>query len=65
MIKNKLKEIRMKEYMEDNKAEFARKLNVEPHTYAKWENGESMPILSRALEIAQKLNRKVDDIWQL
>ena len=40
MIKNKLKEIRMKEYMIESKSEFARMLNVPVQTYIKWENEE-------------------------
>lgn len=63
MIKNKLKEIRMKEYMIESKSEFARILNVPVQTYIKWENEESSPNLDLAFTIAKKLNRTVIDIW--
>ena len=64
-VQNKLKEIRMKEYMMDSKTEFANMLNVELHTYIQWESGKSSPKLEKALEVAQKLNKKVEDIWHL
>lgn len=64
-VKNRLKDIRLKEYMIDSKTEFAKKLDVNVHTYIKWENGDSVPILYKALEIAKKLNKRVDDIWYL
>ncbi len=63
MVKNKLKEIRMKEYMIESKSEFARMLNVPVQTYIKWENEESSPNLDLAFTIAKKLNRTVIDIW--
>lgn len=63
MIKNKLKEIRMKEYMIESKSEFARMLDVPVQTYIKWENEESSPNLDLAFTIAKKLNRTVIDIW--
>lgn len=63
MLKNKLKEIRMKEYMIESKSEFARILNVPIQTYIKWENEESSPNLDLAFTIAKKLNRTVIDIW--
>ncbi|MBE6068856.1 MAG: helix-turn-helix domain-containing protein [Clostridium lundense] len=64
-VKNKLKEIRMKEYLIESKSEFARFLGVKEHAYIKWENEESAPAMELALQIAQKLNRKIDDIWYL
>lgn len=64
-IKNKLKEIRMQEYLIDSKSEFARQLGVEIHTYIKWEAGKSTPNLEKALEVSKKLNRKIDEIWYL
>ena len=63
MVKNKLREIRMKEYMIESKSEFARMLNVPVQTYIKWENEESSPNLDLAFTIAKKLNRTVIDIW--
>jgi len=64
-IKNRLKEIRMKEYMIESKSEFARFLGIKEHAYIKWENEESAPAMELALQVARKLNRKVDDIWYL
>ena len=63
MIKNRLKEIRMKEYMIESKSEFARMLEIPIHTYIKWENEESSPNLDLAFTIAKKLNRTITDIW--
>jgi putative transcriptional regulator len=63
MIKNNLKEIRMKEYAIDSKSEFARMLEVPVQTYIKWENGESSPNLNLALTIAKKLNKTIENIW--
>lgn len=63
MLKNKLKEIRMKEYGIDNKSEFARFLGIAIHTYIKWENGESSPNLDLAFTISKKMNKKLDEIW--
>ena len=64
MVKNKLKEIRMKEYMKAP-GEFAEYLDISIKTYSGWENGHSKPTLEKALEIANKLNRDVKDIWYL
>lgn len=64
-VKNNLKEIRMQEYLIDNKSEFARQLGVEIHTYIKWESGKSTPNLERALEVSKKLNRTIEEIWYL
>lgn len=62
MVKNKLKEIRMKEYMLDS-GEFAKFLGVPRSTYSQWENTSNNPTLTKAFEIATKLNRKLEDIW--
>lgn len=64
-VKNRLKEIRMREYMIQSKSEFARFLGVKEHAYIKWEKEEAAPNMELALIIAKKLNRKVDDIWYL
>lgn len=61
-VKNKLKEIRMREYMMEPK-EFADMLGINIKTYYPWELGSAIPSLKKCLEIAEKLNRKVDDIW--
>lgn len=59
-----LRDIRLLEHKQDNKSEFARFLGVEIHNYIKWENGITIPKLDTALEIAEKLNKHVDDIWK-
>lgn len=63
-LKNRLKEIRMREYMMSSK-EFAKKLDVPLSTYSNWELCVSKPKLEEAFEIATKLNKKVDEIWYL
>lgn len=62
MVKNKLKEIRMKEYMMDS-GEFAKMLGVPRSTYSQWENESNNPPLNKAFEVAKRLNRKLEDIW--
>jgi putative transcriptional regulator len=63
-VKNRLKEIRMKEYMMESK-EFAELLGENNTTYSNWELGVSKPTLEKSLHIAKKLNKKIDDIWYL
>jgi putative transcriptional regulator len=63
-VKCELRNIRILEYMMDSKTEFANMLGVDVHTYTKWENGGN-PTLINALEVAEKLNKKVEDIWCL
>lgn len=43
--------------------EFAQLLDVPLSTYSQWENGTNNPTLSKAFEIAKKLNRRLEDIW--
>lgn len=62
-IKNRLKEIRMKEYM-CSQTEFAKILRIDYRQYNRYENGIE-PKLSTALHIAKKLNMKVEDIFYL
>lgn len=64
MVKNRLKEIRMKEYMME-RAEFAKFIDVDIKTYYGLEAGKSTPSLKKALEISEKLNKNVNDIWYL
>jgi len=67
MVKNRLKEIRMREYMMAP-GKFAKYLNISIKTYSGWENGHSKPTLEGALIIANKLNKDVKDIkdiWYL
>ncbi|MEG0133424.1 MAG: helix-turn-helix domain-containing protein [Clostridium sp.] len=63
MVKNRLREIRLREYLMDSKSEFARMLNIQIQTYIKWENEESNPNLDLAFTIAKKLNKQIIDIW--
>ncbi|HYF75464.1 MAG TPA: helix-turn-helix domain-containing protein [Candidatus Nitrosocosmicus sp.] len=62
MIKNRLKEIRMKEYIMDP-GEFAEFIGIDIKNYSNWEHNRSRPKLELAIIIAKKLNRKVEDIW--
>ena len=63
MVKNHLKEIRMKEFMM-NKKEFAKFIDVNYVQYIGYEKG-TVPYLEVALRIAKKLNRKIDIIFYL
>lgn len=62
MLKNRLKEIRLKEYMMSSK-EFSGMLGVKLSTYSQWEKGANNPNLEKAIEISKKLNRTIEDIW--
>lgn len=61
-VKNKLKEIRMREYLM-NQGEFSKMLEILLTTYSQWERGKSNPTLETAFVIANKLNKKIEDIW--
>ena len=63
-IKNRLKEIRMREYML-NQTEFSKVLGYDLKTVSNWERGISAPTLERAIDVSNKLNKKVNDIWYL
>lgn len=45
--------------------EFATFLEVDIKVYSNWENDRSRPNLEKALIIAEKLNKSVNDIWYL
>lgn len=62
-MKNKLKEIRMKEYML-NQREFAKLLEINYRQYNKYEHG-TVPSLEIALRIAKKLDKPVETIFYL
>lgn len=62
MVKNRLREIRMREYMLSSK-EFSKLLGVPISTYSQWENESNNPPLTKAFEIAKILNRNLEDIW--
>lgn len=61
-VKNRLKEIRMKEYMM-SQTDFAEFLGVDMKVYNNWERERNTPTLDKAIEISKKLNRNVNDIW--
>lgn len=63
MLKNKLKEIRMKEFMMNQK-QFAEVLGIDPKKYSKYEKGV-VPLGDMLLHIAKKLNRSVEDVFYL
>lgn len=62
MLKNRLKEIRMKEYMMTSK-EFADMIGIKLTTYSRWESGENNPNLELAFEISKKLNKEITEVW--
>ena len=64
MLRNRLKEIRMKEYMMSSK-DFAHFIGVDFSSYSNWETNKSRPKLETAFEIAKKLNKHLEDIWYL
>lgn len=54
----------MRQYMMEP-AEFADIIEVNHKTYYAWELGTANPSLKKALEVAKKLNKNVEDIWCL
>ena len=64
MLKNNLKAIRMKEYMM-NKKEFAQHIGISDLQFLRYENGQNMPPLDKALAISYKLKRSCNEIWYL
>ncbi len=64
MIKNKLKDIRMREYAM-NQTEFSELLDISISQYNRYENNTGYPSLEIALKIAYKLNKDVKDIFSL
>ena len=61
-VKNRLKEIRMREYMMSAK-DFSNMLNVKKSTYSQWENELNNPTLEKAFEVAKMLNKNINEIW--
>ncbi len=62
-VKNRLKEIRMKEYMMNMK-EFAKVLDINYRQYTDYEKGV-VPQAETMLKIAKKLNKRVEEIFYL
>ncbi|BBK76855.1 helix-turn-helix transcriptional regulator [Clostridium butyricum] len=63
-VKNKLREIRMREYMLNQK-EFCKILKISQSTYSAIESNKIQGNIENILTIAKALNRKVEDIWYL
>lgn len=63
-VKNRLKEIRMREYAEDPK-EFAARIGVNLKTYYVWESGNALPSLKECIRVSNILNKDVKEIWSL
>lgn len=64
MVKNKLKEIRMREYMM-NSSEFSKVIGISLSTYSQIESNKQQGNIETILKISRALNRKVEDIWYL
>lgn len=64
MVKNKLKEIRMKKYMMNSK-EFSELLGIKANTYSQLETQKQQGNIETILKISKALNLKVEDIWYL
>ena len=61
-VKNRLKEIRMREYMM-SATDFSKMIGVKQSTYSQWENEQNNPTLEKAFEIARLLNKEINQIW--
>ena len=61
-VKNKLKEIRMKEY-QMTPTEFCQNVLHIRSTYSQLENSKTIGNIETALKIAKALNRTIEDIW--
>ena len=64
MVTNKLKEIRMQQYMM-NKKQFCELIGVVEQQYGRYEKSSYQPSLEVALKISKALNMTVNDIWNL
>lgn len=64
MIKNTLKQFRMKDYLM-NKKEFAQYLGISELQYGRYENSTNQPSLEIALIISKRLGKTVNDIWDI
>lgn len=63
-LKNNFKKIRMTEFMMSS-TEFAKMLGISNSSYSNWELNISKPTLDKAIEVAQKLNKTIEEIWYL
>lgn len=64
MVRNRLKEIRMKNYMM-NSREFSKMLGIGASTYSQIETQKQQGNIETILKISKSLNLKVEDIWYL
>lgn len=64
LVNNRLKEIRMKEYMM-NSSEFSKAIGISLSTYSQIESNKQQGNIDTILKISKALNRKVEDIWFL
>ena len=64
MIKNTLKQIRMKEYLM-NKKQFANFVGIAEIPYGRYENEKIIPSLETALLMSEKLNQTVNQIFYI
>ena len=64
MVRNRLKEIRMKKYMMNSK-EFSELLGIKANTYSQLETQKQQGNIETILKISKALNLKVEDIWYL
>lgn len=63
MILNRLLEIRLNMHYKTQK-EFAELLNISKKTYNLVENNKKQVSLDNAFKISNKLNIKIEDIWE-
>lgn len=64
MIANRLKNIRMQEYLL-NKKEFANKIAIAEQQYLRYESGAIIPSLEVCFRISKSLERTIEDIWYM
>lgn len=64
IVKNRLREIRHELYI-DTQLEMARLLGIAQNQYNRYERQQIQPTLVVALIIAQKLNKRVEEIFYL
>lgn len=65
MVKNRLKEIRMREYMMNQKEFCESVLFINVFTYNPIEGNKVQGNIETAIKIAKALNRPVEEIWYL
>ncbi|MDU6337849.1 helix-turn-helix transcriptional regulator [Clostridium sporogenes] len=65
MVKNRLKEIRMREYMMNQKEFCEQILKLSVSTYNPIEQNKAQGNIETILKIAKALNRSVEEIWYM